>query len=773
MSVSTRIDVDVTGFKQGVDQARASLKTLDAALKTNEASFKAGGNAEIYMQQKTQLLNDKMSKQRELVNTLQAQMKKMRDAGVDPLSTDYQKLETQMLNAQTAMLETKTTIDELDNSQQQAASSAEKLTDGVGSIGKKMSLDQVISGIGRITEAAKGAIRQIIELGGTVWGEIEKTASTADDLATMAVMYSTDPETLQRQKKVFDTMADTSIEAYYNAKARVSTALSKPTKEQTEIFEALGLAKPTYDSVNLLVKDSETALWAVGERLRERVASKEMTQDDADVWSRALFGRGFMELNPLFAMGRTAFEEASGSMSAATNEAIENGAKLNDSIALLQENFETLKLEVLGGIAPELTDATDSISALINALIAYAQTDEGQAFLKSMADSISSMFSDLDNIKPEDVVEKFKSIFDTLKEGFNWVTDHKDDIYNALKYIAGGLMLLKVSETFLTFMKLGQGLAGLFGGGGAASSAAGAGGGSATVPPTAQQPAGNAGQAAANAAASSAVTIGGTIGGVALGDYLDDFMNFHHAESFENMKKRVAERYNLPIDATERTVDYDQVAKTVTEKVNKYITQDSYWGEIISGAGGYFDSLQGAWGGFWTDWEGKHSASGSRLFDPDQLSKEFESLFAGADPVQIPSEPVVEDDAAAKIAAEIGPVSVDVTPNINRNYWLSLTGGAGGGNRWASQHLHAAGLPWVPDNGYLAYLHRGERIMSAGENAEYAASAYQRARRAEAADAGSSRMINVSLMIGPERMAEVLIPLVDNGLGEIMAQNRR
>lgn len=760
MSVSTRIDVDVTGFKQGVDQARASLKTLDAALKTNEASFKAGGNAEIYMQQKTQLLNDKMSKQRELVNTLQAQMKKMRDAGVDPLSTDYQKLETQMLNAQTAMLETKTTIDELDNSQQQAASSAEKLTDGVGSIGKKMSLDQVISGIGRITEAAKGAIRQIIEFGGTVWGEIEKTAGTADDLATMAVMYSTDPETLQRQKKVFDTMADTSIEAYYNAKARVSSALNNPTKDQTEIFEALGLATPTYDSVNLLVKDSETALWAVGERLRARVESKEISQDQADTWSKALFGRGFMELNPLFAMGRTAFEEASGSMSAATNEAIDNGAKLNDSIILLQENFETLKLEVLGGIAPELTKVTNSISALINELIAYAQTDEGQALLKSMADSISSMFSDLANIKPEDVVANFKSIFDTLKEGFNWVTDHKDDIYNAIKYIARGLALLKVSETFLTFMKLGQGLAGLFGGGGAASSAAGAGGAGLTLQAIGQWATEKLGNITQHIPSTFSAWNAGFIG-----DWL-----------WNNTLPGQTLRDTGDVGTTLK-VSGDAVAKYITETLPKnfddFVNRDSYWGKIISGAGGYFDSLKGTWGGFFADWQEKNSASSSRLFDPDQLQKEFESLFAGADPVQIPSEPVVEDDAAAKIAAEIGPVSVDVTPNINRNYWLSLTGGAGGGNRWASQHLHAAGLPWVPDNGYLAYLHRGERIMSAGENAEFVASAYQRARRAEAADAGSNRMINVSLMIGPERMAEVMIPLIDNGLGEIMAQTRR
>ena len=34
-------------------------------------------------------------------------------------------------------------------------------------------------------------------------------------------------------------------------------------------------------------------------------------------------------------------------------------------------------------------------------------------------------------------------------------------------------------------------------------------------------------------------------------------------------------------------------------------------------------------------------------------------------------------------------------------------------------------------------------------------------------------MIDVTLMIGPERLTEVLVPLVDNGLGEIVSLNRR
>lgn len=764
---TAKLSVDSTGFKQGIDQAKASLKTLDAALKTNEASFKAGGNAEIYMQQKTQLLNDKMTKQRDLVTMLQGKMEKMKAAGVSPLSTEYQRLETQMLNAQTSMLETKVTIDELDSSQQNAASSAEKLSDGVSDIGKKMSIDQVLTGINAITEAMKSAAQQVVQLGQEMWSQITETAGLADDLATTAARYGLDPELAQKQIKVFDTMAETSIEAYQKARMKINKVMANPSEEQKGYLEALGLITPTYDSVNLLVKDAETAMWAAGERLHAKVQSGELSRDDADLWAQALFGRGFAELNPMFEMGREGFEAAVQSQSAATTEAIENGAKLNDSIIMMEKNFETLKLQIVGEIAPSLQTVTDSISALINKLIEYAQSEEGQALLQSMAESVSSMLSGLTEIEPRDVIDKFTGIFDTLKEGFNWITDHKDDIHNALMIIASGFAALKVSETVLTFMKLGQGLKGLLGLGGGAAAGAGAGSGTA-------------------AAAGSGLTLAGMgawgsklLGGIAqhmpstfsawnagfLGDWL-----------WNNTLPGQTLRDTGDVGTTLK-VSGDAVAKYITETLPKnfddFVNRDSYWGKIISGAGGYFDNLKGAWGGFFADWQEKNSASSSRLFDPDQLQKEFESLFAGADPVQIPSEPVVEDDAAAKISAEIGTVSVDVTPRVNRDYWLSLTGGAGGGNRWASQHLHAAGMPWVPYDGYLSFLHRGERVITAAENMDYIQSTGRNRGMAASGGETGGRMIDVTLMIGPERLTEVLLPLVDNGLGEIVSLNRR
>jgi len=80
-------------------------------------------------------------------------------------------------------------------------------------------------------------------------------------------------------------------------------------------------------------------------------------------------------------------------------------------------------------------------------------------------------------------------------------------------------------------------------------------------------------------------------------------------------------------------------------------------------------------------------------------------------------EPKVDEGAAGKLAEEIGPVSVPVVlvpaagPSTGR---IRKPGG------WVSPDGdHANGLPFVPFDGYLSILHRGERVMPARENKSY------------------------------------------------------
>ena len=57
---SIKLGVDVTEFKRGMTEAQASVKTLDAAIKTNEKSMQAYGKTESYVSTQTSLLNQKL-----------------------------------------------------------------------------------------------------------------------------------------------------------------------------------------------------------------------------------------------------------------------------------------------------------------------------------------------------------------------------------------------------------------------------------------------------------------------------------------------------------------------------------------------------------------------------------------------------------------------------------------------------------------------------------------------------------------------------------------
>ena len=63
MGVTYKMGADVSGFKQGMQQAQQSVKTLDAQLKLNEKQLKANGNAEKTLASQATLLNEKLQNQ--------------------------------------------------------------------------------------------------------------------------------------------------------------------------------------------------------------------------------------------------------------------------------------------------------------------------------------------------------------------------------------------------------------------------------------------------------------------------------------------------------------------------------------------------------------------------------------------------------------------------------------------------------------------------------------------------------------------------------------
>lgn len=709
MGVNYKLGADVGSFKQGMQEAQASLRTLDAALKANESSLKAGGNAQLYMEQKTRLLNDKMQQQKKMADQLQDAMKKMRENGVSPTSVEYQRLHQQLLQAQSGMNETKVAIDGLTTSEKEASGEASQLATNVSNIGKKVSLDAVIGGIDKITGALQTAAKMAVSLGASLWDDIMDTARLSDDYGTMASRYGLDVETLQKQLKVFDTMAETSIEAYHKARMKILTTITSPTDEQMGILESLGLVQRTAgkwdgtDDVRIMVENAEDALWEVGQRLKQKVKSGELDRDKADLFANALFGRGFAELNPLFDMGKDAFNEAVEQQSAATEKAIENNAALADSVTQLQKNYETFKIEVLGAIAPELTKVTDSLSNLLNRFTEYAKSDEGQALLKSMGEAVEALLKDLTNIDPEDALKSFVGVFNGLKESLEWLYDHSGDVINAMKVIVAGWAGLKLTGGALQIWQMINGISNLNG----------------LNAPT--SPVGNA----AMAGTATGTDLMGIIYSIAIkamngvGNFA--MSNFPMIADYWTNNTRTGQEIR-------NTGDVVGAIQTVwNEKTQEVLKNVSTFAEDWKGV---FDNVTGWFEGHVANgkelqdkvvdyassllkkWADEHSASNSSILGkPGQLIEEWNALFGqNGDTVDIPAEPVLEPDAAEKLQEQVSGLTVQIGARIVP---VSFGGGAGGGGggKFGYLAMHANGIWSVPFDGYPAILHRGERVV--------------------------------------------------------------
>ena len=67
MAGGVNVKMGVSGvaqFKQSINQAKQNMKTLDAQLALTEKQYKATGDAETYMQQKTEQLKAKLEEQK-------------------------------------------------------------------------------------------------------------------------------------------------------------------------------------------------------------------------------------------------------------------------------------------------------------------------------------------------------------------------------------------------------------------------------------------------------------------------------------------------------------------------------------------------------------------------------------------------------------------------------------------------------------------------------------------------------------------------------------
>lgn len=376
---------------------------------------------------------------------------------------------------------------------------------------------------------------------------------------------------------------------------------------------------------------------------------------DKAEYAQKIFGRSWRELLPLFSAGREEYDALMNSQNVLTDEQVQKLGAADDAFKSVQQQAEMLKNQ----------------------------------FWAENADKITGLLQ--------------------------WLIDNKDGVVVALTAIGGAFGAIKIGEFALNLGKVINGFKsfGFFGGGGGGASAAQAASTGAT--------AGGGGLFAKIAAGLKTATASGTMTplavlGLGIGvPLLAQIDTWNQSEAQRQARigavgtsesvnaqfvRRAAEAVTI---RNGQNADFGAIEELLMGLSSRQNQQKAELYNILKNAA----PTQGndTWGLLNRLWGGEAMDMGTM----HEMLENITDAFASAESkVQVPVEPAVEDGAAEAISQQIGTVPVTVTPQIG-----GLIGMFMGGGR------HANGLPWVPYDGYLSILDKGERVMTARENRNY------------------------------------------------------
>ena len=420
-------------FKNNLNAAKQSLKTMDAQLQLTEKEFKATGDAEKYMQDKSVELNAKLEMQKATLKNAEGAMQEMIRNGVDKGSKAFQDMQREVLNAKSAMIDTKNEIDGLGREAGEAAEETSGMNTQLENIGKQVSFETVHNGLKRITDGMEKAARAAYKVGKAVVQEVLGAGSWADDLLTTSSVLGVSPEELQRMQKTAN-LIDTDAETIIKARQKLNKGIGKESKNTLSALEMLGIGHSG---------DTEDIFWKAGEAIMNLTDETEQ-----EAYANDLFGKSWHDLIPLFTAGREEYEKMNESWKVLSDDQLSSLGKMDDEYQKLKTNIEELKMEALSQFAEPMAQAMQQVNDAIGKFSEWIQSDEGKAF----ADSVIGK----------------------VKDALMWLTDPKniETVKGAALTIGGAWAAMKVGQGVTSLLQLISGIKGLAGGAGGAASAA-------------------------------------------------------------------------------------------------------------------------------------------------------------------------------------------------------------------------------------------------------------------------------------------------------------
>lgn len=356
MAESASIKLNVSGvskFKQDIATANQQISTMNADLALLEKQFKATGDQESYLANKTAVLQGKLEQQQKILATAEEALKSMKDNGVNAAANSFQVMQRKIIAAKSDILDTEEALKKVKEGGEGASSGVGSMNDELAKIGKGVSFSEITKGIESVTKNLEKGAKAAIRMGKKVLQSAKGSTGWADDLLKKSKQYGIDVETLQKMENAADII-DVDVDTILNAKTRLG-------KEKKKLGDLLGI-----DANGM---DVDEAFWKAGEAIMGMTDAFE--QEEV---AQKIFGSKWKDLMPLFSMGQDEYNKELENQNVLTEKQVENLGKADDTIKRLEQEVQNLKRQFWAESADKLTGLmqwiVDNKDAVVTAITA-------------------------------------------------------------------------------------------------------------------------------------------------------------------------------------------------------------------------------------------------------------------------------------------------------------------------------------------------------------------------------------------------------------------
>lgn len=482
--IKTRLTLEgANEFKKGMADAASAIKVLNSEQKLADATFKATGDSEQYLTQKTDILRRKMQEQVKAVEAAQAAIAKLSEGGMDANSREMQTWQMRLNNANAALQSmqaelnnTESELREQGSAMEEAGNKADNLDQKIGNIGKTISFQTVIDGLTRVKDKLEAIIKTAAGAAKALWDMETGAGKWADDLITNASKAGTDVETYQAMEYA-SRFVDTEVETIFAMRRKLLDAMEKamePPKETKkggitlqefndaqQAFARLGVSV-TDDAGKM--RDALTVFYEVIDALGKI--------DDANVRDSTamdLLGKKAQEVNPLIDAGSRAYAnyvKEGREVAVVSEENVKALGDLNDAQNKLEAMLDKTKYETLAQLAPLFTQVTEAMSAAVQGFNDFLKTEEGQNAMQTLADALKSIINSFTEQDFKGVVDTATGAVQALTGALSWLSENGGAVKAAIIGIGAAIGVLNIATAGLRIAQLVNGLKGLLGGGG-------------------------------------------------------------------------------------------------------------------------------------------------------------------------------------------------------------------------------------------------------------------------------------------------------------------